>query len=203
MPYDVVVVCRPEVVRTGLVRLLALEPDLTVTGTETVPEAARRPFAVSVLCDRGLADPPAQCQLVLDGVAERVVVVAARADVDEMLECLAAGASAVVAEGDAARDLLTAVRAALRGQDYVAPSPLALLLDWHRHQQRSRPERSRRRDLELLRLLASGRTTGEIATAMGISPKTVRNRSSLLYRRLGVRSRAQAVQVAEERGLLD
>ncbi len=38
---------------------------------------------------------------------------------------------------------------------------------------------------------------------MRVSPKTVRNRSSLLYRRLGVRSRAQAVRVAEERGLLD
>jgi len=38
---------------------------------------------------------------------------------------------------------------------------------------------------------------------MGIAPKTVRNRSSLLYRRLGVRSRAQAVRIAEERGLLD
>jgi len=63
--------------------------------------------------------------------------------------------------------------------------------------------RSRRRDLELLRLLASGRSTAEIAASMGIAPKTVRNRSSLLYRRLGVRSRAQAVRIAEERGLLD
>ena len=50
---------------------------------------------------------------------------------------------------------------------------------------------------------AGGHTTAEIAGVLGVAPKTVRNRSSLLYRRLGVRSRSQAVRVAEVRGLLD
>jgi len=199
----VLVVCRPEVLRAGLVRLLADDRDLAVEGAEGPPRGAREGAAVAVLCERGLADPPAACRDLLEDVAAEVVVVTGRPDVDLMLECLAAGACAVVAEGDARRDLVAAVHAALRGEDYVAPSSLSLLLDWHRHRRRSRPERSRRRDLELLRLLASGRSTAEIAASMGIAPKTVRNRSSLLYRRLGVRSRAQAVRIAEERGLLD
>ena len=78
-----------------------------------------------------------------------------------------------------------------------------LAMDWHRAKRRSQGERSRARDRDLLALLAAGRTTDEIAERLGIAPKTVRNRTSLLYRRLGVRSRAQAAIVAEERGLLD
>jgi DNA-binding NarL/FixJ family response regulator len=78
-----------------------------------------------------------------------------------------------------------------------------MLLDWHREQRRSRGERSRRRDTELLQLLASGRSVSEIAARLGVAPKTVRNRASMLYGRLGVRSRADAVRIAEERGLLD
>jgi len=199
----VLVVCRPEVLRVGLARLLAEDRDLAVSEHAEVPATERGRAAAAVLCERGLGDPPGACRALLEHVATQVVVVTGRPDVDLMLECLAAGASAVVAEGDAKRDLVEAVHAAMRGEDYVAPSSLSLLLDWHRHRRRSRPERSRRRDLELLRLLASGRSTAEIATQMGISPKTVRNRSSLLYRRLGVRSRAQAVRLAEDRGLLD
>jgi DNA-binding NarL/FixJ family response regulator len=202
-PFDVLVVCRPEVLRAGIARMLADDPQLSVTAAESLPPGGHRAADVAVVCDRGLSDPAAVCSQLLDGRAQAVVVVAARADVDLMLECVAAGASAIVAEADSRRDLQAAVEAALRGEDFVAPSPLSLLLDWHRHRRRSRPERARSRDLELLRLLASGRTTTEIATRLGVSPKTVRNRSSLLYRDLGVRSRAQAVRVAEERGLLD
>jgi DNA-binding NarL/FixJ family response regulator len=80
---------------------------------------------------------------------------------------------------------------------------LGLLLDWHREQRRPREEQARERDRDLLGLLAAGASTAAIADRLGVAPKTVRNRSSLLYRRLGVRSRAGAVTVAEERGLLD
>ena len=79
-----------------------------------------------------------------------------------------------------------------------------LLVDWLAHKERAPTAQStRERDATLLRMLAEGRTTSEIATALGIAPKTVRNRASMLYRRLGVRSRAAAVRLAEERGMLD
>jgi DNA-binding NarL/FixJ family response regulator len=85
----------------------------------------------------------------------------------------------------------------------MAPAALELLLDWHRAQRVTRSERARTRERELLGLLAQGRSIGEIAATLELAPKTVRNLSSLLYRRLGVRSRAQAVRIAEDRGLLD
>ena len=120
-----------------------------------------------------------------------------------LLECLGAGVRGFTAEHDGPAELIEAVRAASRGEYHVAPGMLELLLDWHRARRLPREERARRRDRDLLGLLAAGASTRTIAARMGVAPKTVRNRASLLYRRLGVRSRAEATRLAEERRLLD
>ena len=122
---------------------------------------------------------------------------------EAMLECLTAGVLGFAAEHDGPGELIAAVRAANAGEYHVAPGMLALLLDWHRAQRRPRSERARDRDRDLLGLLAAGASTTAIADRLGIAPKTVRNRTSLLYRRLGVRSRGEAARIAEERSLLD
>ena len=107
-------------------------------------------------------------------------------------------------EGDPPETLLAAIRAAARGEAYMGRRTLELLIDWLAQRERAPGARSaRERDQSLLRLLAEGHSTVDIARSLGVAPKTVRNRSSQLYRRLGVRSRAAAVRLAEERGLLD
>jgi DNA-binding NarL/FixJ family response regulator len=124
----------------------------------------------------------------------RVVVVCAP-------EILRLGLERVLAQ-DPAQHLRAASLAAAVGDYHMGPRLLSLLLDWERGERR-RPHTADEAERELLRLLAGGHTTAEIAGVLGVAPKTVRNRSSLLYRRLGVRSRSQAVRVAEARGLLD
>ena len=195
---DVVLVCAPEVLRLGLARLLAQSPGLAVRATPELPAERQEPAAVAVLCERGLGDLAAACATAREHLAAEVVLALAQPDVHLMLDCVAAGACAFVVEGDASAELTAAVRAAAAGDHFVTPPLLGLLLALHRAQ-RTPPDADR----ELLRLLAGGRPVTEIAARLGVSPKTVRNRSSLLYRRLGVRSRARAVEVAERRGLLD
>ena len=195
---DVVLVCAPEVLRLGLARLLSRSPELAVRATPELPPAMEAPAQVAVLCERGLGDPAAACAAAREHVAGEVVLALERPDVHLMLDCVAAGACAFVVEGDDTAELTAAVRAAANGDHHVTPPLLGLLLALHRAQRTPPGE-----DRELLRLLAGGRPVAEIAGLLGISPKTVRNRSSLLYRRLGVRSRSQAVRVAEARGLLD
>lgn len=195
---EVQLVCRPELLRLGLERLLAQDSGLTVTSHSTLP-AESATAAVAVLCERGAGDLAAAVTSVLDRAGREVVVVLAVPDVHTLLDCVAAGASGFVLEGDARTDMLAAVRGAAARECFVSPSLLGLLLAFHRAL-RSRPGGA---DRALLRLLAGGRPTVEIAGVLGVAPKTVRNRSSRLYRRLGVRSRAQAVEAAERRGLLD
>ena len=198
-PIDVVLVCAPEVLRLGLAQLLSQAPGLVVEARAELPPHAAKRAAVAVLCERGLGDVAAACAAAREHVAGEVVLALEHPDVHLMLDCVAAGACAFVVEGDGTAELTAAVRAAARGDHFVTPALLGLLLSLLRAQRTQAPDA----DQQLLRLLAGGRPTAEIATTLGVSPKTVRNRSSILYRRLGVRSRAQAVAVAERRGLLD
>jgi DNA-binding NarL/FixJ family response regulator len=59
------------------------------------------------------------------------------------------------------------------------------------------------RELEVLRLLATGASNEAIAQALGISPTTLRNHISNLYRKLRINDRVQAVIVAVREGLVD
>jgi DNA-binding NarL/FixJ family response regulator len=186
----------------GLEGVLGGDPGLAVSAYAAMP--VRDPAAdVAVVCERGIGDVAAECERACASAARHVAVVFSRPTPELLLDCLAGGAGGFIAEHDDPAELAQAVRALVRGDYHIAAGPLGMLLDWHRMQRRSQSERARDRDRDLLGLLASGRTTEEIAERLGIAPKTVRNRTYLLYRKLGVRSRTQAAIVAEERGLLD
>jgi len=197
----VALVCGPEVMRLGLERLLAQDAALAVRAYRHL-RAAREPADAVVVCDRGLGDATRVCAAAAARLDAGVVLVTTHPDPHHVLDCLAAGATGFLAEDDSADHLPAVVRAAAAGEYHVGPRLLTMLLDWERAQRR-RPASTQDAERRLLGLLAGGRTTAEIADALGVTSKTVRNRSSLLYRRLGVRSRAQAVRVAEARGLLD
>jgi two-component system response regulator DesR len=185
----------------GLERVLSHDPAVSVRAHRRLRNV-RGPADVVVVCERGQRDAAATCAAANEQLDAGVVFVAAGADSHVVLDCLAAGATGFVTEGDATAQLQAATRAAAKGEYHVGPWMLTLLLDSQRSERR-RARSSHGGEQQLLALLAGGRTTDEIAAALGVAPKTVRNRASLLYRRLGVRSRAQAVQVAEVRGLLD
>jgi DNA-binding NarL/FixJ family response regulator len=211
-PIEVMVVCRAELLLLGLERLLAQAQDMKVFTYARVPSHAlqlpregQRPVRrVALLSDRQASDAVGACERLLESYADQVVLMSSRPDMSVVLGCMAVGARSFVMEGDRAEVLLTAIRSAARHRTHVGQRSLDLLVDWLAAQERGRGTQARgSRDEDLLRLLAEGRATDDIAERLGIAPKTVRNRTSQLYRRLGVRSRAAAVRMAEERGLLD
>jgi two-component system response regulator DesR len=101
----------------------------------------------------------------------------------------AAGASGFVSKDSPADDVAKAVLAVGRGQTVFAArreQPVTGLSD---------------REREVLALLASGRTNKEIADQLFLSPHTVKEHTSAVYRKLRVRNRAEAVRRAERLGL--
>jgi DNA-binding NarL/FixJ family response regulator len=187
---------------TGLARVLGGEAGIAVSLHPSLPDPAP-PASVTVICARETPDVASACRRAAESAAREVVVVLDRPTPELLLECLDAGARGFVFEHDGPGELLRAVKTVADGDYHLGPGPLSLLLDWYRTRRELQTDGARTRDRDLLGLLVAGRTTEEIAERLGIAPKTVRNNTSLLYRRLGVRSRAQAARVAEERGLLD
>ena len=143
-------------------------------------------------------------EALLESVVDEVVLLSSRPDMEVLIGCMGAGARSFVMEGDRPEVMLAAIRSAARHRTYMGQRTLDLLVEWLAGQERSAAAQGRGRgDVDLLRLLAEGRSTDDIASSLGIAPKTVRNRLSQLYRRLGVHSRSAAVRLAEERGMLD
>ncbi|MFN2617482.1 MAG: LuxR C-terminal-related transcriptional regulator [Thermoleophilaceae bacterium] len=101
----------------------------------------------------------------------------------------AAGASGFVSKDWSADDVAAAVRMVGKGMTVFAP----------RVEQPSTPLSDRER--EVLSLMATGATNKEIAARLYLSPHTVKEHTSSLYRKLKARNRAEAVQRAERLGL--
>jgi DNA-binding NarL/FixJ family response regulator len=213
---DVMIVCRSELLILGLERLLSRSTDFAVRTYTKLPERRAQPEAggeaeprkrrglrVAIMSDRQSGDVVAECERLLDSFVDEVVLLLSRPNVDHMLGCMGIGVRAFVMEGERPETLVSAVRSVARHETYVGQQTLDLLVDWLAERRSGEGRRKRDRDRDLLRLLAEGRSTSEIAEWMQLAPKTVRNRVSTLYRRLGVHSRAAAVRMAEERGLLD
>ena len=102
----------------------------------------------------------------------------------------AAGASGFVSKDLEAREVAAAVRMVGMGMTMFAPKsdqPAPLLSE---------------REREVLDLIAAGSTNREIAERLYLSPHTVKEHTSALYRKLGARNRAEAVQRAQRIGLL-
>jgi DNA-binding NarL/FixJ family response regulator len=131
------------------------------------------------ICERLRERSPRTKVLLISG-AGRISPTAARA----------AGASGFVSKDWGAQEIAEAVHMVARGMTVFTESeePPATALS--------------AREREVLELVGSGATNREIADALHLSPWTVKEYTGLLYRKLGVRNRAEAVQRAQRLGLL-
>ncbi len=115
-------------------------------------------------------------------------------------QALAAGVAALVAKHHADSELPPAIRAAAFGNVYVSPS-IAARLDVLRMAQSE--DRLSQREVEVLRLIALGFTSVEIAHQLHLSPRTVESHRAHITSKLGLISRAELVSYAIGRGLLE
>ena len=111
----------------------------------------------------------------------------------------AAGALGFVAKDLADGELPQAVRAAARGEEYVSPRIAARLDALHRSLTDAALSP---REVEVLRLIALGHTSVEIARKLHLSPRTVETHRANVHRKLGLTTRAELVRYSLRRGLL-
>jgi len=130
--------------------------------------------------------------------AARVLVLSQYDDQEYVMEALAeAQVAGYLVKTDAASELLSAVRAVHRGKRYLSPSiaPIVLARLGRADQNRAGSPLTPR-EREVIRLIAEGATTKEIAARLAISPKTAQAHRENLKLKLNVRSTAEIVRYA-------
>lgn len=128
-----------------------------------------------------------------------ILIFASRPDERSLSQALAAGAKGYLDKHSSFDELITAISGVARGEIYVASRLVPLLtrrsadIDW--------PTLSDR-ELDVLAMLARGASTAEIAAELILSVNTVRNHIARLLRKLGARTRLEAVAIAAERNIV-
>jgi len=124
----------------------------------------------------------------------RVIALTASTDEARMTGVLRAGAAGYVRKDADPEILLAAVRAVARGRTFIDPSVSGRLAP--------AAEELTPREIEVVRLLAAGRSNKEIATALSIAEETVKSHVTNVLAKLEAENRAQAVTHALKRGLV-
>jgi two-component system invasion response regulator UvrY len=197
------------IVRAGLRRLLAGQQDMEVweatCGKEAL-NAFRRQRQDLVILDLNLPDVGGLeiiGRLKIADPEARILVLSMHDDRIHVTRALEAGAAGYVSKTIPPDELLEAIRRVAGGRTYVEREIAEeLVFSNIRNPQQPLKDLSSR-DLEVLRLLAQGRSLVQIADALGISYKTVANNCSQIKTKLRVATTADLIRIAVEHGLTD
>lgn len=137
----------------------------------------------------------------------RVIFLSMYDDEDYVAECVEIGATGYVLKDSPVDQLLTAIREVSRGGTFLSPRLLSRLVDGFRINGRGAGGRQRlgaltKREREILKLLAEGRSVKEIASAFELSVKTVDAHKFNLMRKLDIHNKAQLVQYAIQKKII-
>jgi two-component system, NarL family, response regulator NreC len=195
--------------RQGLRLLVCSQTDWTIVGeagdgAEAVRLAERLQPRIAVLDVEmpGMNGLEAAGHIRRVSPGTRILALSTYSDPHYRDTMFAAGASGYVLKNEAIDDLIQAIEAALRDERFVSPSLERLSQPTvpHRSVERDRQSLSER-ELEVLRLLAEGRRTKEIATTLGISARTVETYRQRLMLKLGIQGLPGLVKFAIRAGL--
>ncbi|MDB1086081.1 response regulator transcription factor [Streptomyces sp. ACA25] len=201
-------------VRAGFRRTLEREPDIGVVaevpdGRAALESAVRLRPDVCLL-DAHMAGP--------DGIevtrrlaarrgvagAPRTVVVAPKGRDEAVLEALRAGASGFLLRDTSPALLVEAVRAADAGEMLLSPAVTARVLEGlpGRRSASGRGHGLSERELDVVRRVALGATSNEIAADLHLAPSTVKSHLARVQKKLGARNRVEVAAWAWRRGLM-
>jgi DNA-binding NarL/FixJ family response regulator len=212
----VLVVDDHEVVRRGLLAFLDSEPDIEVVGDAaggsealdllaSMDAQGRRPDVIVMDLQMAPVDgieSTRQVRALYNDV--EVVALTSFAEEERVHAALQAGASGYVLKDSDADDVAAAIRAAHRGELQIDPVVARTLMS-SLHERRDDDPISEltSRELDVLRLVATGKPNKQIAAELAISERTARTHVSRILRKLQLSSRTQAALWAVREGLVE
>lgn len=203
-----------EIVREGLKTILVSEPDFTIIGEAASADAALQMIA-QLHPDIALVDirlPGTNgielCHMVTERYPETaVIILTTYTDENLVAQCIQAGARGFIVKDIERFDLKRSIRAVARGEAAIDTKVTASVLAQLRRSQQAYEltppaELLSSQQLVILRLVAQGLSSREIATQLYLSENTVKGYVQEILHRLGVKNRTEAVMVAVKQGWL-
>jgi DNA-binding NarL/FixJ family response regulator len=212
----VLVVDDHDVVRRGLFAFLDSEPDIAVLGEAgggaqaldllaSMDAEGRRPDVIVMDLQMAPIDGIESTRQIRALYTDiEVVALTSFAEEERVHAALEAGASGYLLKDSDADDVAAAVRAAHRGELQIDPVIARRLMSSLREGRGGDPmSELTSRELEVLRLVATGKPNKQIAAELAISERTARTHVSRILRKLGLSSRTQAALWAVRVGLVE
>ena len=202
------------IVREGLRLILETDEGMTLigevsNGKEAVELAAElNPDVILMDLRMPVMDGLSAIEIIRRQQPGIAIVILTNFNEDEMMvKGLSAGAKGFLLKDTDRETLLNTIRAAARGETLLKPEIMARLMTRTQHASARTPDTAgvtlTGRELEVLRAVARGERSKEIAFTLGISERTVKAHIASIFSRLGVDSRASAIAAAARLGLLD
>jgi DNA-binding NarL/FixJ family response regulator len=214
MPLDVLLVDDHKIMRDGLKAILSRSSEFRVVGeAETGPDAVqfvKRQHPDLVVMDIGLPglNGVETTQEILRVHGEcKIVILSMHDDENSVVGAIRAGARGFILKRASDMDLIEALRMVAGGGIYLSPQVSDRLLtriqkgDLESRQSNSALDVLSPREVQVLRLVAEGKTSKEIATLLDLSEQTVRSYRKTMMRKLGVNNVAGLTQLALSTGL--
>jgi DNA-binding NarL/FixJ family response regulator len=198
------------IVRQGLRHIIAMQPDWRVTAeastADEVLPALRSSEVDVVVLDvslGGRSGIDVLGNIRSEFPAVPVLMLSMHEEEHYALRCLRAGASGYIQKDSSTEDLIAAIQRVVSGRKYVSSAVADQLASEFLHGSAGLPhERISTREFEVFRLIAAGRTVGEIAEILHLSANTVSTYRSRILSKTGFRSNADIIAYAIRSGLV-
>jgi DNA-binding NarL/FixJ family response regulator len=198
------------IVRDGLRLILDRQPDFEVVaqaadGAEAVSLALSQPVDLAIL---DVSMPKLTGLQAARHIAEhrpemRVLILSMHDNEEFFFEALRAGASGYVLKSAADQDLVAACRAAMRGEPFLYPRAVGVLIRAFFDGDARAADPLTPRETEVVKMIAEGHTSREIGEILSIAEKTVERHRSNVLEKLGLRDRVGLTRYAVRRGLIE